>query len=105
MLEYMPNAGFVAEDNQFTGTVLYSDADQDVSQGVIEVSGPNGQLIIRSEPEPVMGNPGITGTANFALTIDKTQATQQGIYHFTVWVVDLAAHESNHLEGEIRMAS
>src|SRR4029453_7672773 len=99
MLEYTPNAGFVGQDNTIMGSVLYSDADQDVSQGVFEVSDPRGMLVFRSPPEPVMGTGGITGTANFTLRLAPTDVTQLGIYHFTVWVVDLAAHESNHLEG------
>ena len=105
MLEYTPNAGFVNEPNMFTGTVLYSDADKDVSQGVIELSDPMGQLVLRSEPLPIMGVAEITGTANFTINLDKTQVTKTGIYHFSVWLVDLTAMESNHLEGEFRIAT
>jgi hypothetical protein len=105
MLQYSPNAGFVGDDNMFNGSVLYSDSDKDVSQGVVEVIDPAGMLLFRSDPAPVMGVTGITGTANFMFSLDKTDATQTGIYHFCIWVVDLARHESNHVGGDIRMAT
>jgi hypothetical protein len=105
MLQYSPNAGFVNEDNMISGTVLYSDSDSDVSQGVIELADPDGQLVIRTEPIPVTGVAGITGTANFSLDLKAVQITKTGIYHFSVWLVDLTAMESNHLGGELRMAT
>jgi len=103
-LSYMPNAGFVGDDNMFSGSMIFSDSDADLSQGVVEISDPKGNLVIRSEPTPLMGATGISGNADFQLTLDKTLSTEQGIYHMCVWVVDLAAHESNHIGGEIRMA-
>ena len=103
MLEYTPNAGFANEDTMINGSFLYSDADQDVSQWVVELSDPNGNLVVRSPPEPGQSvSQGITGTANF--TIDFTPSVT-GIYHFTTWLVDLTALESNHLSGEIRVAN
>lgn len=106
MLVYSPNAGFANEDNMIMGTYLWSDPDQDISQGVVEISDPKGMLVIRTEPTPIMGSgSGVTGSANFTLNLDKALVTQVGLYHFTIWAVDLAAHESNHLEGTVRMAS
>jgi hypothetical protein len=105
MLQYSPNAGFVNEDNKISGTVLYADADQDVSQGVIEVSYPDNQLVFRSEPIPVTGVAGIQGTATFSLELKAVEVNKTGIYHFSVWIVDLLALESNHLTGDFRIAT
>ena len=105
MLTYTPNSGFVGEDNMFQGSFNYSDDDQDVAQSVIELSDPKGQLVVRSDPEPVMGGNQITGSADFMLMLDKSLITQIGLYHFSVWVVDLFGRESNHLAGELRFAT
>jgi hypothetical protein len=105
MLQYTPNAGFVFSDTMVNGTFLYSDPDQDISQWVYELSDPNAQLITRSPPNPVESvSQGITGTVNFMMPLTKDQATLTGIYHFTIWLVDLTALESNHLAGELRIA-
>jgi hypothetical protein len=105
-LDYTPNAGFVNEALMITGSVDYTDGDSDVSQGVIEVSDPNNQLVIRTEPDPIMGSgTSIQGSANFTLPLTKEQITKTGIYHMSVWIVDLTALESNHLQGEIRIAT
>lgn len=104
MLAYTPNAGFVAPDEtMINGSFLYSDPDQDVSQWVAELSDPNNNLVARTPPTPGQSvSQGITGTANFTLTFT---AGTTGLYHFSVWLVDLAGHESNHLSGEIRIAT
>ena len=102
MLTYSPNAGFAGEKTTITGTFLFSDADQDVSQWVVELSDPSGNLVARSPPEPGQSvGQGVTGTVNW--TLEWTPSVT-GIYHFTTWLVDLAAHESNHLHGEVRIA-
>ena len=105
MLAYTPNAGFVGEETMINGTFLYSDPDQDIAQWVVELSDPNGQLVTRTPPNPVDGaSQGITGTVNFMMTLGADTTTLTGIYHFTVWLVDLTALESNHLQGEVRIA-
>jgi hypothetical protein len=105
MLEYTPNAGFVGLDTMINGTFLYSDPDQNISQWVVELSDPNGNLVGRSPPNPVSGTTqGITGTVDFMMTLGAATTTLTGIYHFSVWLVDLTALESNHLQGQIRIA-
>lgn len=105
MLQYTPNAGFVMETNKIGATVLYSDADKDTSQGVIEFSDPNKQLVFRTEPLPVMGVGGLQGTGTYNIEIAPNEVPIPGIYHFCLWVVDLTARESNHLGGDIRIAT
>jgi hypothetical protein len=106
MLTYTPNAGFVNQDLMVTGTVNYTDGDSNVSQGVIEVSDPDNQLVLRSAPNPLMGGgTGIMGSANFTLPLTAAQITKTGLYHMSVWLVDLTALESNHLQGDIRIAT
>jgi hypothetical protein len=103
MLEYSPNAGFQGMNTEIDGTFLYSDAAQDISQYVYEVSDPDENLVTRSAPIPGMDlNQGITGMGSFSLTFNPSLT---GLYHFSVWVVDLTARESNHLVGEVRIAT
>jgi hypothetical protein len=103
MLEYSPNAGFQGMDTEIDGTFLFADADQDVSQWVYELSDPSQNLVTRSPPTPGMSvAQGIEGMASFSFTFNPALT---GLYHFSVWVVDLTARESNHLGGEIRIAT
>jgi hypothetical protein len=105
MLQYTPNAGFVNETNKITATAIYSDPNKDTSQGVIEFSDPHKQLVFKTAPLPVMGVGGLQGTATYDIEIAPNEVPITGIYHFCLWVVDLTALESNHLGGDIRIAT
>jgi len=103
MLMYSPNAGFEGMDTEIDGTFNYADAAQDISQWVYELSDPNDNLVTRSPPTPGTGfNQGITGMGSFNFTFNPSLT---GLYHFSVWVVDLTARESNHLGGNIRVST
>src|SRR5689334_20293333 len=43
MLMYSPNAGFVGQELKVSGSVAYTDPDNDISQTVIEVADPANQ--------------------------------------------------------------
>ncbi len=103
MLEYTPNAGFINASTEIDGSFLFSDSNQDASQWVVELVGPDDMLVFRSPPTPGEDvSMGITGMATFSFTWTPSQT---GIFRFAVWLVDLTARESNHLTGDIRIAT
>ncbi len=100
-LKYSPNAALVGKETSISGTITYTDVDNDISQSVVELINPKGmaQVSPRTPIENVGG--GVVGSVGF--TIEKWIPDQTGTWTFNVFLIDLADHQSNKLDGIIKV--
>jgi hypothetical protein len=99
-LKYTPNAGLVGTESTITGSVTYTKANDEVSQSVVILYPPNGAPVVSPRTPIENVGQGVVGMVNFTLKFTPTAA---GSYRFEVFIVDLGDHESNKLEGIIKV--
>lgn len=99
-LKYSPNAALAAKEATISGTVAYTDPDNDISQSVLELVQPSGagERFPRMPIESV--GQGVVGSVAFTL---KFTPDVGGTWRFNVLLIDLADHESNRLAGIIKV--
>jgi hypothetical protein len=101
-LKYSPNAANPGQMETISGTVDYTDSENDVSQGFTEIVDPDGNATTLG-PDPIMNaGAGAIGMVNFSFPFTPPSP---GFYFFYVWVVDLPGNSSNRLRGVIRVGS
>jgi len=101
-LKYSPNAALVGMQTTISGTVAYTDNNNDISQSVVELYAPNGALISMTPPTPIMNvGMGVVGMVNFDITMWTPDTA--GIHHFQIYIIDLTGAPSNKLQGVIRV--
>jgi hypothetical protein len=102
-LLYSPNAGLVSVSTSITGSVAYSDPDNDVSQYVAVVKSPSGDTLYQSPPLPITSvGQGPLGEVQFEA--GPLVPRVSGVHLLQVWVVDLLGQQSNVLEGPFRVS-
>jgi hypothetical protein len=100
-LKYAPNAAVLGTMAQITGSVDYTDQDNDISQSQVELIAPSGAVTTASpSPIPNTGE-GVVGTVSFTIMFTPME---EGVWHFNVWILDLQGRPSNRLNGPIRVS-
>jgi|GEM_PF-3437511 len=101
-LKYSPNAALVGMQTTISGSIAYTDNNNDISQSVVELYAPNGSLISMTPPTPIMNvGMGVVGTVSFDITMWTPDTV--GIHHFQIYINDLTGAQSNKLQGVIRV--
>lgn len=103
-LKYSPNAALVGEATTISGTVAYTDPDNDISQSVVELYAPNGMLISTTPPTPIQ-NVGQGPIGMVGWSIERWTPDVDGIHRFYIYIIDLAGRPSNKLQGILRVAT
>jgi len=99
-LKYTPNAALKDVETSIGGSVAYTDVDNDISQWVVELFDPTGVVTVSPRTPIENVGQGVTGLVNF--TIKFTPAVI-GAWRFNVFIIDLADHQSNKLDGVIKV--
>jgi hypothetical protein len=99
-LKYSPNAGLLGKESTISGSVAYSDVDNDISQTVVELFNPGGVPLISPRTPIENVGQGVIGNVQFTIkhTFDVT-----GTWRFNVFLIDLQEHQSNKLDGIIKV--
>lgn len=103
-LRYSPNAALVGQQTTISGTVQYTDPDNDISQSVVELYGPDGKLISATPPTPIQ-NVGQGPLGMVGWSIDRWTPEVPGNHTFIVYIIDLTGRPSNRLQGLLRVAA
>jgi hypothetical protein len=103
-LKYSPNAGLVGEQTTISGTIQYTDPDNDISQSVVELYAPNGMLISTTPPTPIQ-NVGQGPIGSVGFSIERWTPEVEGIHRFNIYIIDLRGAPSNKLQGILRVAT
>lgn len=99
-LKYAPNAANVGREATISGTVAYTDPDNDLSYSTVELVDPAGGVVV-SEKTPIDNvGQGVVGSVNFTV---KFTPTLIGDWTFGVTVFDLRDAPSNKLTGPIKV--
>lgn len=97
-LTYTPTTVTAGALATITGSVVFSDPDEDASEFAVKAASPIGQSTTVG-PKPARGSPGRTdGQLSFGVHLDPQVA---GTYMLEIWMVDEAGNESNRLRGDI----
>jgi hypothetical protein len=99
-LKYTPNAGLVNMESTVSGSVAYTDVDNDISQSVVELITPGGMATLSPRTPIENVGQGVVGSVNFTI---KFTPTVTGTWTFNVYLIDLQEHVSNKLEGIIKV--
>ena len=101
-LAYSPNAALVGVQESITGSVSYSDPDNDISQTVLTLYDPSNSVVLMTPPTPIQNvGQGVVGMVPFS--IDMWTPAVAGPHRFELYIIDLAGHPSNILSGPIRV--
>ena len=101
-LKYAPNAGVLMLMTAISGTVDYTDTKNDISQSQYELIAPSG-TIMGSSPAPIPNTgEGVVGNVSFSIMFTPTE---EGVWHFNFWIIDLEGRPSNRLNGPIRVSA
>jgi len=97
-LTYSPTTIAVGMQNTIAGSVTFTDAEGDLKEVVISVTGPEGAT--QEQPPQALTSAGgqKSGTVAMFLVIEPRSA---GTYTFDVWLNDNGGNSSNHLQGTL----